>query len=239
MKEEVSREPQITFTTEVIGKSVNGEDLSIYSIRVNDKDEYLHIHAGIHGDEFQAVEICELLLEKCKSGEYRPSVNIIFFPCINPDGRKAGESGTRGNSNNVDLNRNFPTENWCSEKSGYMKDKSRYFPGEKGGSEPEVQAVIQCIEKYKPLTVAALHTMETPLVNYDGPGEKLAAKLSELSGYKLEPDMGYATPGSFGTWAGKERNIPIITYEFDEAKSSENLFSVNKEAFCYFIEEYF
>jgi protein MpaA len=29
----------------------------------------------------------------------------------------------------------------------------------------------------------------------------------------LEPDVGYATPGSFGSW-GQEHGVSVITYEF-------------------------
>ena len=34
--------------------------------------------------------------------------------------------------------------------------------------------------------------------------------------YPIEPSIGYPTPGSFGTWAGIEKNIFTITLELDE-----------------------
>jgi protein MpaA len=40
-------------------------------------------------------------------------------------------------------------------------------------------------------------------------GRWLAAK----TGMPLVTDVGYPTPGSFGTW-GAERGVPVITYEF-------------------------
>ena len=39
---------------------------------------------------------------------------------------------------------------------------------------------------------------------------------SEFINYPVEGDIGYPTPGSFGTWAGIEKNIPTITLELDE-----------------------
>ena len=35
--------------------------------------------------------------------------------------------------------------------------------------------------------------------------------------------MGYPTPGSFGTWAGIEKEIPTITLELDEEVGVESL----------------
>jgi protein MpaA len=38
----------------------------------------------------------------------------------------------------------------------------------------------------------------------------------KIINYPIEENIGYPTPGSFGTWAGIERNIPTITLELDE-----------------------
>ena len=40
--------------------------------------------------------------------------------------------------------------------------------------------------------------------------------MSEIINYPTESSIGYPTPGSFGTWAGVERDIPTITLELDE-----------------------
>src|SRR5207253_8567011 len=41
----------------------------------------------------------------------------------------------------------------------------------------------------------------------------LARRLAERTGMPLVPDVGYPTPGSFGSWGG-DRGLPVITYEF-------------------------
>jgi protein MpaA len=37
--------------------------------------------------------------------------------------------------------------------------------------------------------------------------------MSKYNGYPVEGDIGYPTPGSLGTYYGKERDIPVITLE--------------------------
>ena len=61
-------------------------------------------------------------------------------------------------------------------------------------------------------------TLHAPykIVNYDGPAQNIAQKISDIIGYPVEPSIGYPTPGSFGTYCGVERNIPTITLELDE-----------------------
>lgn len=169
----------------------------------------------VHGDESQG----ELLIEKYMSDSKKE--NLLFIPCLNPDGR---DLKTRVNSNGVDINRNFPTENWV------LSERDDYFGGEKPKSEIETQFVINVIEKYQPKSIITLHT-PYKIVNYDGPAQDLAQMISDIIKYPVEPSIGYPTPGSFGTWAGVERNIPIITLEMDEEETIENLYKPMKTIF--------
>ena len=125
----------------------------------------------------------------------------------------------------MDLNRNFPTKNWESGEPG------DYYGGKTPASEEETKFVISLVGKYEPKAILTLHS-PYKIVNYDGgggkynrgkyngdnynPSKELAEKISDIIGYPAEEDIGYPTPGSFGTWAGKERNIPTITLELDE-----------------------
>ncbi|PKL77272.1 MAG: hypothetical protein CVV27_06070 [Candidatus Melainabacteria bacterium HGW-Melainabacteria-1] len=49
--------------------------------------------------------------------------------------------------------------------------------------------------------------------NYDGPAKALSERLKAFNGYAISSDIGYSTPGSFGTYYGKERGIRVITLE--------------------------
>ncbi len=163
-----------------------------------------------HGDEPQG----KFLIEKYY--ETHKNTNLLLLPCLNETGY---QKGTRKNSNGVDLNRNFPTKNW--ELTNIEDD---YFGGNSPASEEETKFVVNVVEKYSPKLILTLHA-PYKIVNYDG-GEDarvISEKISGIIGYPVEKNIGYPTPGSFGTWAGIERKIPTITLELDETVDVEKL----------------
>lgn len=170
-----------------------------------------------HGDEPQG----KFLIEK-----YTKTDGLMFIPCLNPDGMQLGR---RTNANGVDLNRNFPTKNW------ELSDKDDYFGGNSPASEIETQFVIDVIEKYKPELIITLHA-PYKVVNYDGPAKEIAEKISDIIKYPVEASIGYPTPGSFGTYAGIERQIPTITLELDETCPVEDLIKPVHQIFDLFSE---
>lgn len=149
----------------------------------------------------------------------RGANNLLFIPCLNPDGL---QNNTRTNANGVDLNRNFPTKNWGEDTSAAGDNPDDYYGGKSPASEIETQFVIDIIEKYKPKLILTLHA-PYKIVNYDGSAKEIAQKISDIIGYPVEESIGYPTPGSFGTYCGVERNIPTITLELDEKIPVENL----------------
>ena len=141
--------------------------------------------------------------------------SLLFIPCLNPDGMSAN---TRVNANNVDLNRNFPTQNWGKNEGDNATcddETTAYFGGKSPASEIETKFVIDIIEKYQPKLILTLHA-PYKVVNYDGPAKEVAEEISQIINYPAEGSIGYPTPGSFGTYCGVERNIPTITLELDE-----------------------
>ncbi len=151
-----------------------------------------------------------------------PIKKLLFIPCLNPDGMQLGQ---RTNANGVDLNRNFPTKNW-GENHGDNATcddvETAYYGGTSGGSEIETQFLIDTIREFKPNKILTLHA-PYKVVNYDGPAKELAEKISTIINYPVEASIGYPTPGSFGTYAGVERQIPTITLELDEVCPIEDL----------------
>lgn len=160
-----------------------------------------------HGDEPQGKFLIEEYLKNNDTN------GLIFIPCLNPDGLQLK---TRTNSNGVDLNRNFPTKNWK------LTEKDEFFGGMSAGSEIETQFLIDTINEFKPDLILTLHA-PYKIVNYDGPAKEISEKISEIINYPVEPSIGYPTPGSFGTYAGIEREIPTITLELDEECPVEDL----------------
>ncbi len=192
-------------------KTTNGNPVEL--IGTSGKNKKLVIGV-FHGDEPQG----KFLIDKYLTGG-NVNDNLFFIPCLNPDGMGLNR---RTNANQVDLNRNFPTKNWGEDGSGAGSDASAYYGGKSPASEIETKFVIDVIEKYSPSFILTLHA-PYKVVNYDGPAENQAQKLSEIIGYPVEASIGYPTPGSFGTYCGVERNIPTITLELDDEIPTENL----------------
>jgi protein MpaA len=205
------REPHdigtLRLTPEEYGRSVLGLPLEVWRPAGPCK---LLIHAGIHGEEGETT----VALSRALRNLTEPSPHCAVVLAANPDGLVRG---TRGNANGVDLNRNFPTADW---KQGDVMHRSTLesprevvlSTGSGPGSEPETRALIDLIERLEPEAVVALHA---PLACVDDAREgPLAAWIAERTGLPLVADVGYPTPGSFGTWGG-ERGLAVVTYEFE------------------------
>lgn len=178
-------------------KTAQGNSINLF---MNKEHNSVLVLGCMHGDEPQGEY---LINEYIKSNT---DTKLMFVPCVNPDGVKAK---TRVNSNGVDINRNFPTKNW------ELTAKNEFFGGNTPASEIETKFLVEIIEKYKPKFILTLHA-PYKVVNYDGDALEIAEKISEIINYPVESSIGYPTPGSFGTWAGIEKNIPTITLELDE-----------------------
>jgi protein MpaA len=168
----------------------------------------LLVFAGIHGEEPETTWALSRALRQLESPPHHAAVVLA----ANPDGLVRG---TRGNARGVDLNRNFPTRDWQAgpvfhRATNDEPQEIALSTGAHPASEPEVQALMALIAELKPEAVIALHA---PLACIDDANESaLGKKLAARTGLPLVRDVGYATPGSFGTW-GSERGLAVITYE--------------------------
>ena len=179
------------------------------------------ILGGVHGNEIEGVTLARhLLAEFLKSFTFK--LHLILVPELNPDGVLLK---TRGNGNGVDLNRNLPTQDWSPQFT-----EAKYNPGPAPLSEPENKALVQLLNENDIKFIFSLHSWH-PLINPNGPCEKIAATLSQWTGYKVEPDMGYPTPGCLGTFAYREKNIPTITYEIERGLCPSKIQSPHTQAF--------
>ena len=170
-----------------------------------------------HGDEPQGYFLISEYLKQ------NPNSSLGFIPALNPDGMKINN---RVNANGVDINRNFPTKNW------EQTEKNEFFGGETAGSEIETKFLIEIIEEFSPKLILSLHA-PFKTVNFDGNALEYAEKISEIMNYPVQEDIGYPTPGSFGTYAGIEKQIPTITLELDEECDVKELISPVFRVFKY------
>lgn len=210
-------------TVRTIASSKKGRRIDAY--RYGTGEEIVLFMAGFHGDEPQSVD---LLVNFCKflstHRKYLDGRTAIVIPGVNPDGLAAY---TRTNSNGVDINRNFPTENW--EKKS-QKQAGKEWGGSQSKSESETQMVVQLLSDYQPARIISVHA-PARVVNYDGLQSKgLAVAMQRENRYTLTDYIGYKTPGSLGTYAGKERNIPMVTLELPPSSDAEGIWKQNKKA---------
>lgn len=203
---------------QTLGTSVEGR--TVFAMEKGSGDKTTLIFGGFHGDEMLGVELVLAYAEYLSHPEVSPGSKVVVIPCLNPDGLVRG---TRTNAREIDINRNFPTANWTDAARA-----SRYNPGPKAASEPETQIAIELIEQYQPDRIVSVH-IPLEAVNYDGPAKELAEHMAMLTGYPVKADIGYATPGSFGTYAGKELGIPVITLELPQSTLNE-VWEINRKA---------
>lgn len=167
------------------------------------------ILAGTHGDETAAVITLSCAMRTLQSSRRRHHVVLA----VNPDGCQLG---LRANARGVDLNRNFPAANWQAGDTVYRWNSAAdardvlLSTGESAGSEPETQALCALIHQVKPAWVVTFHE---PLACVEDPlTSELGAWLASAMALPLVTSVGYATPGSFGSWCA-DLNLPVITAE--------------------------
>ncbi|WP_374080098.1 M14 family zinc carboxypeptidase [Bdellovibrio bacteriovorus] len=178
------------------------------------------ILGGVHGDEVEGVIASQELLKNfMQSFPYK--LNLTLVPQFNFEGVIFK---TRGNGNGVDLNRNLPTKDWSPEVK-----TPRYHPGPFAGSENENKGLIEYLEKKKPVFILSLHSWH-PVLNVNGDCRAVAEVLAQRTGYKIDDDIGYPTPGCLGTFTGLERHLPTITYEIERGLSAEKIIEIHVPA---------
>ncbi len=188
------------------GRSVLGLPLEVW--RPSGRCELL-IFAAIHGEEPETTWALSRALRQLDGSP----AHVAVVLAANPDGLVRG---TRANANGVDLNRNFPASNWRAEpvtSRATIDAPSDVLlsPGSAAASEPETRALLSLINELRPDAVIALHA---PLACIDDAHDSaLGQRLAARTGLPLVRDVGYPTPGSFGSW-GSEHGVPVITYEY-------------------------
>ena len=179
---------------------------------------------GIHGDELTSVSITFQWMRRLEKEKEQP-FHWRVIPSSNPDGLLARPS-TRTNANGVDLNRNFPTQDWDSKAQAYWlkrayKDPRRY-PGKTPASEVETRWLLEQIESFKPDAIVSIHA-PYGVLDYDGPENPPPPK--QFGYLRLQPLGVY--PGSLGNY-GYSLGVPVITLELQSAGSMPNAAQIQK-----------
>lgn len=207
---------QVCEQAQVLPSCTSSEGLPIYHFNFmsdNPHKKKILVYSLIHGDERAAGDVARFWLERLsKIKGARNEWRIV--PVLNPDGVNLK---SRLNARGVDLNRNFPTQDWDPEATKAwhkLKQNPRRYPGPSANSEPETQCALAHLEDYKPFFVVSIHT---PLAVLDFDGPKLPRKLPY--GYLPWRSLGHF-PGSLGRYLWLERQTPVLTAEFLQAPPS-------------------
>ena len=189
-------------TEEVFGHSVEHRPLTAYMF--GDGPNVTMIFGAFHGNEPASPLVVESLRRYFTAHpEEWIGRTIILVPVTNPDSQRLS---SRTTARGVDLNRNFPGT-WQLAATAI-----RYNPGPAAASEPETRAVMRLVEKYSPAKIISIH-QPFHCLNWNGEGGRiLAEEMSRYNGYPKTSDIGYPTPGSFGSYIEK-KSISMVTLE--------------------------
>lgn len=212
----------MNFTGLKSGLSYAGSEIPAFKSEKK-STKYLYLIGGVHGDEVEGVYVLEKFFEWLKAQD-DIDIPTVVIPILNVDGYQLG---TRVNSRGVDLNRNFPTTDWSAE---FSEDK--YNPGSEPLSESENVYLTKLMKKFPPGLIISFHSWK-PILNFNGDCENVAQFMSDFNHYPVQGDIGYPTPGSFGTYAPAEFEAPVITFEFpklDNDKLLKDIWEENQRA---------
>ena len=213
----------------IIGYSLAGRPIEAYSFGTGIK-EYL-IVAGIHGGYEQ--NTIGLANEMIKYINDHPEVipdgsRLYIIRNMNPDGeaRANGVDG-RVNNNGVDLNRNFPTENWAKD---WNRDGCWTYPsttgGTYGGSEPETRTVTSFISSRNIQAMVSYHSAALGVfpggVPWEADSIQLAKSLANVTGYPYPPlDTGCIYTGTLADWAVENGVGAAVDMELTNHKDTD------------------
>ncbi len=203
----------------------SGLGRNIYLLELGQSARTTLVLGAFHGDEQTGSHLVIRLAEDLAAKQDQIRQRVILVPAVNPDGLF---ERSRLNSERVDLNRNFPTDDWSP---AYQKQKN--YPGPEPASEIETRVIIDLLNEYRPDKIITIH-QDLHVVNYDGPASDLAKIIAQMNGYPVSGDIGYPTPGSFGNYAGNERDIPVITLELPDI-GPDKAWEQNREALIFTI----
>jgi protein MpaA len=186
---------QIELRTPVFDIGVSVEGRAIIAERIGEAGgRKVLVIGAIHGNEDAGLQIVAELRQRAID----ESVELWLIETMNPDGVARQD---RHNSNEVDLNRNFPY------KWGPIGDPGNsQYAGTGPASEPETQAIVQFITLLRPDIAIWYHQDANLIIPSTGRDGRLRARYAELTALELAEccDGGGVYTGIAATWARSE-----------------------------------
>lgn len=200
-----------------IGTSVRGRSITAY--RFGSGATKIIAVGATHGDERSSTYTLQAWINDLELNydSIPAHISIIIIPTLNPDGFAAG---TRVNANNVDLNRNFPANDW---KQGVTMPNGSYNANGGGSeplSEPESRAMANYVLSVQPQLVLTYHAVAGLVIANDSGNSRALATiygqksgLSAMGNSESEGTFNYDTTGAFENWLHDQPGIPALLIE--------------------------
>jgi murein peptide amidase A len=208
-----------------IGTSVQGR--SILAYRFGSGASKIIFVGGMHGNEKSSVYTLNSFIDALEQQYSRIPANrtIVVIPNVNPDGFAAN---TRTNANGVDLNRNFPADDW---QSGVYMPGGAYSANGGGSaplSEPEAEALANYTLSQSPRLVLTYHaTAAAVIANGSDDSVSLAQLYGSKSGFSSyntsaeDGIFGYPTTGEYEDWLHDQHGVPALLVELATMSSNQ------------------
>jgi predicted deacylase len=199
-----------------IGYSVEGRPLAVQ--RFGDGPKYVLLVGGLHtGSEDNSRIIVEQLATYLgEQPDVIPgSVTVLVLSSANPDGSANGE---HTNARGVDLNRNWPSDDWVTDACHPETGCRPGLGGPQPLSEPETAALYAMIEEIQPAVTIVWHA-EAPLVEAnEAPGaERYGRAFAEGSGYEyVEEWTAYEITGELIDALEQRLGLPALDVELGD-----------------------
>lgn len=200
-------------TVTTYGASIQGRPLNAY---IFGSSGPVTMYTGaIHGNEASSSGLMKAWIEELENNPSKiGNRRIVVIPTINPDGLAAN---TRNNSRDVNLSRNFPTDNWTkdiNDTDGHNKGGG----GTKPLSEPEAKALAAITQQYRPRLLLSFHAIGSLVVGDPGGySASYAAKYASMVGYRNATGEGgtfdYDITGAYEDWSYRNEGIPSMVIE--------------------------
>lgn len=227
------------YTTERVGTSEQGRPITAFVF--GSGPEVVMFTGGTHGSEPSSTYILDSFVNDLNQdfSKIPSDTTVIVVPSINPDGILAG---SRENAAGVDLNRNFPANNW--KKDVIVPGGSTSEGG--GGSEPLDQAESAAIANYtlskNPKIVVNYHAVGgLSISNGSGDSVSRAKTYASTVGYTYLTSeasnavFSHDTTGAYSDWLHDKAGIPAILVELQSFDGNE--FSTHRSAMWAVIQD--
>jgi len=212
-------------TVSAIGSSVEGRGIYVY--RFGSGSQNIIFVGGTHGDETSSIYTLTSWIDWLEANyDLIPGdKTVIVVPNINPDGSAAGQ---RTNSRDVDLNRNFPANNWKQDVIMPGGSLNKGGGGSSPLSEPESSALASYVPGQNPKLVLTYHAVGSLVIaNESGSSSSLGAAYAQQSGFwALDGSASggiftHDTTGAFEDWLHDKYGIPALLIELSSYYGNE------------------